>query len=263
MLALGLAVCLADVASFCSQGPPGHYCSDNLSGFYWCLPNPAQSAYFACPATTVCRCFIGPACENVPTVGTGSPCGYPTITPSFATSYTASQTITGHNSYPVSSEIVTGAATIYLSGTLHKERIDTFLATTDSSSGTTRTTSTREYYTLNANGTYSHFTFDVIASSCSGEIVTTLPNTGVPNGFQIYNSTALDTTYYSLSGYKQPIEIYGTTETVRVAKNTNVPLSSSKIINSFRVTYNTFNTFASYHVGEPISSAFTIPAVCL
>jgi len=259
---LGLAVCLADVASFCSQGPPGHYCSDDLSGFYWCLPNPVQSAFFACPTGTVCNCFVGPACENVPTVGQYSPCGYHTVTPSFATSYTATESISGHNTAPVTSVNVTGSATIYLSGTLHKERIDTSLSMTESFSGTTTTSSTQEYYTLNANGTYSHFTFDTIASSCTGEVVATLPNTGVPDGFQIFNSTATDDTYYFLTGHKQPEEDYGTTETITVDKTTNVPLSSSKIINSFRVVYRTFYTFTSYNPGEPSSSVFTIPAAC-
>lgn len=66
----------SEVTDFCSNGPPGMYCKNNLSGFYWCLESASQSAFFACPAGTQCNCFVGPNCQSVPTIGGGSPCGY-------------------------------------------------------------------------------------------------------------------------------------------------------------------------------------------
>eukprot|EP01114_Cavostelium_apophysatum_P021585 TRINITY_DN7578_c0_g2_i1.p1 TRINITY_DN7578_c0_g2~~TRINITY_DN7578_c0_g2_i1.p1 ORF type:complete len:735 (-),score=109.60 TRINITY_DN7578_c0_g2_i1:129-2333(-) len=55
------------------SGSSGYICNGNGSGFYYCLSGPfaPQSAHFACPAGTSCRCAPGVECSNG---GTVSPC---------------------------------------------------------------------------------------------------------------------------------------------------------------------------------------------
>jgi len=258
VMALLVASVYGDAASFCSESPPGHYCSNDLTGFYWCLPSPYSSAFFECPAGTQCDCFVGPACENVPTIGTYSPCGYHTTTPSYPSAYTETEIITGENSYPVYHESITGTATIYLNGQM--ERIDTHLATNNSITGVVVQSNTETFY---LNG-YQYVYYPDFNNCSKTTFSGPLPNTGVPDGYQILSSNANSDTYYFLTGYTYPSEPYGTTDEITVTKSHPIhPISTSTVVNSFRVTYTTNTYTTSFHQGAPANSVFDLPAACI
>jgi len=253
-----------DAPTFCQSVPPGMYCNSDVSGFYWCLPQTSQSVIQQCPLGTNCQCFQGPVCTSVPTVGNGSPCGFPTATFSYASSFTATQTIISYEIDPVCHVNTTSQTTVYLNG--NSERVDSTSITENSCTPGNTLQHTQDFYFLNSNGSVTHYAYNVDANSCAGSITSgPLPNSGIPNGYEYFGSSTYRgqsvNIYYFMNGLTFPEELYGYTDYIYVSTS-NLPVYEARINYSFRVNDGIDTTWNSFTAGAPPSSTFDLPAAC-
>jgi len=206
--------------------------------------------------------FFGPACTNVPTIGSGSPCGYHTTTPSYAQSFIATQTQVINYHLPVYDSVGHASRILYVDVSLGKERIDTYSSTTNYE-GPATNSSTQEYF-IKSGSQINHYTFDVTTSTCTSEVLTgSLPNTGVPNGYQLLSSTSSTNTYYLMTGGRVPEEFYGTLNEITVSKSHPiVPISEYYDNHQFRIDTQYNTTWTSFSAGNPNAAVFTLPAAC-
>jgi len=250
---------------FCQNIPPGMYCNSDLSGYYWCLDQESSSILQPCPGGTVCLCFHGPDCTRVPTVGNGSPCGFATTVPSYASSFTATQTVLVHEQLPACVENSTIQRTVYVDG--ESERIDSTIFGYISCTSQSSITHTQEYYTLNSNGTVTKHVYSVDDNSCSGFLIDgPLPNVGVPSGYEYFGSDTVNgqsvDVYYIMSGLIFPSELSGFTNYIYVIPSSPVvPVKEVRVDYAFRINTQTNTTWDSFTSGTP-SVSFTLPTAC-
>eukprot|EP01114_Cavostelium_apophysatum_P017098 TRINITY_DN49_c0_g1_i1.p1 TRINITY_DN49_c0_g1~~TRINITY_DN49_c0_g1_i1.p1 ORF type:complete len:276 (-),score=64.66 TRINITY_DN49_c0_g1_i1:110-868(-) len=244
-LALLCVKAYGDAASdFCANGPPGLYCNDDLSGYYWCTG--AQSFNQPCPPGTQCNCFHGPECSSVETIGNGSPCGFVPVLPNYPNAFTATRETTTTITHPGGSQTSTTTQLYQFDRYSGRLRIDT-------------ETETSSYTDLFTNG----YHYRIEGASC-----TTLSDyiaVGVPNGYQLLESdatTGVDTYYYRNGGQNNgQSTIYGEIE-VNSAKQ---PISEYYRFNggpSNPTSTVSETAWSNFVFGAPDGSVFAVPSNC-
>jgi len=263
------AIAAQNATAFCESGPTGKYCAENGVGFYWCNGGVNGAYYFSCPAGTVCLCFQGPECSSVPTVGNGSPCGYAPVDPSYPTNFIGAIKTDSILSIPLGQIITNSTSSIYVDGSNHRERIDTTASSYDNfDSNPPRISHTQEYFFDNQNGTVTHYTYNVDASSCSAVLNSGgLPNTGVPSGYQFLRQETIDgkhtNVYYFRNGGRIPGYETGLHDYLFVTRSSPTEPVHEQIYNGvFRDTTYANITWTSFQVSEPSATLFTLPSTC-
>jgi len=258
-----------NVSAFCDSGPQGTYCSEDSTGFYWCLEGQShsQSSFFQCPSGTTCLCFQGPECKSVVTVGNGSPCGYFTSPSYFPTSYTATQKQNSSQHVPVGVIYTNSSRTLYVSGSLGKERIDTTSSISQFGQSPT-TLNMQEYFILNANGNVTHYTYYQTYNSCVSEIIPgPLPNTRVPSDYQLWKTETINGQTYDVyifrkdgryTSYESGLHV----ELYTKGSNPSYPVFENVLNDRWRNGVMTNTTWTSFVVGEPAPSLFNLPSLC-
>jgi len=250
---------------FCQAGPPGQYCNANGNGYYWCTAN--GNWLMNCAAGTSCLCFQGPECQTVLTVGSGSPCGWPPVSPKFRNSFSGNQFIKFSQNVPVGRIFTNSSTSIYVNGEIDKERVDT-ISNTYTTFNTESNAHTKEYYFLNSDNTVTHYKFDVLASTCTSEVISgPLPNTRVPQGYQLLRTENVGgrdlDVYYYRNGGRIPAFEGGLTDFFYVTQNIPaMPVFRNTTDSRWRNTQFTETTWTNFVNTKPAPSVFNLPAQC-
>jgi len=267
IIILTLALCLlvaADPITFCMGGPPGMYCNDDRSGFNWCLAAPYQSVEIMCPTGTVCNCFNGPTCTSVPTVGTGSPCGYPSNFIPFPLQYFAEIFTTEVINAPITTVFNNISIEESYDAIIGNKRDDTTTITSNSP-GVTQTTDFD--FANNGNGQSVHIHQD--GNTCQTTL-SSFPSAGVPSSYQFLRLDVLNgedvNVYYWMNGGQNNglsstyIEIY----TTRPSNGFVIPRKQVQIDNmpESRVSTTQTTLWTTFITAQPDPSTWNIPAIC-
>lgn len=262
---------IQDPNTFCQGVPAGSYCSNSLSGYYWCVSGGTNS-FQTCGSGTECSCFVGPNCANVPTVGSFSPCNRHQTTPSYPSAYWSYQTANIVSTNPSCSMSGTSTITVILSAS-GKERIDTNRNMPLSCGSSSTQTQISEWFFVNADSTLTHYFYQVSSSQCTKEIINgQLPNTRVADGYELLSFNTYSGAYfpsqtanvwYYISGETYPSQPYGYWDEIHASTSgPTIPLYHNRRDDNFRVSTWTNATTITFTQGEPDSQYFTMPSAC-
>lgn len=256
-----------DAAQFCQNGPPGKYCTADLSGYYECT---GQAAYrFQCPAGTECACFVGPSCSSVELVGSGSPCQLVETLPLFPILLSVALNSTVSDSDRLGTTTRSEYFQLYLDRLFGRFRDDKVTP------NRTNILNSDYYYGNSSNNL--HYAFDATQGTCTADYQP-VPFFGIPNGYRFYNTSTYNgqavNIYYFRAGGQNNGEDTTYAYYITTQPDSNgfvVPILNYGFLNSpQRFASRRINNTYSYPVVGPSegfpsfpASYFNPPALCL
>jgi len=145
-----------------------------------------------------------------------------------------------------------------------KERIDTVTYSYSGCAPNHLTESSTQEYFIRHGSSITHYTYNVYTQACSVSALNgSLPNTRIPDGYNVYTQTAAATTYYFRQDGHYPFAT-GITDMITVSKHTPVvPLTESYVDNEARSNLSRNTTWTSFKSEEPMATMFNLPSSCI